>query len=771
MRNVCIPLRELVNMRHSISKLIFSLVLMLFALPMLAVSYSTTTSLVMVPSDQMSVGTPLTLTATVISKSAGPGFVMFCDTAKGSCDTSLVFGSERSNVAVLGTVSAVRISPTQLLATLKVHVGAGTHKIKAVFLSTAVNLQSESTPQELTAIPAPIYASTTSISASGSPGNYLVSGSVTAFGNLPLTGSVNVEDVPTGFIQASIALKPSAWSFTVPLLLSQEAFPLVLGAGDFNGDGIPDVVTASTTYIGSISIFIGKGDGTFKQPILYAVDANPYSMAVGDFDEDGNLDLIAVGGAASGAISVFVGNGDGTFRLKAHYTTPWTLTAVVVSDYNGDGHADIAITGVPTGAQGKVSIYLGNGDGTFQKRSDYGTQQTPSAIAIGDLNRDGKSDLVVAHNFASQLSIYLGNGDGTLQPPVDYQTSSNSYTNTIEIADFNADGALDLVTAFDSSHLAIFFGDGDGNFSRKTLYLAGGLVLGVAVNDFNADGAPDIAMVQGGNGRFGIMYGNYDGTFQAYKALTNTSNSGRFFPADFNGDGTPDLLASSYNPYLVLGQVTASFDMSAIELLGEGSHQIAGVHVDDALRTPNQSNVITLTGRLANTLSTLRSAQNPTSFGTPIHITASFSANRGVNPSGTAILMEGKQVVGSAVVENGSANFDVSGLSTGAHTLYVSYPGDSNYHNSSSPNLVQVVDRDAAVFAIRSSKNPAPFGMPFTLVATTSNAATGTVTFTEGQTVLGTGSLNGGVVKITVSNLVAGSHTISVVYSGDQNYK
>jgi hypothetical protein len=758
-------------MRHSICKLAFSLVLTLFASRMLAAPYPTTTSLTMVPSDNVPVRTPLTLTATVSSQSAGPGFVMFCDTAKGSCDTSLVVGSEISNIAVLGTVSAVRISPTQLSATLKVRVGGGAHKIMAVFLPTTFNAQSESAPQELMVTSEPVYPSITSISASGGPGDYTLSGSVTAFGNLPLTGEVKVEDVPGGFVQTSVALKPSEWSFTAPVLLSQEKFPLVLGTGDFNGDGISDVVTASTTYIGSISIFIGKGDGTFNQPILYSVDANPYSMAVGDFDEDGKLDLITVGGAASGAISVFVGNGDGTFRLKAHYTTPWTLTAVVAGDYDRDGHADIAITGVPTGVAGEVSIFIGNGDGTFQTRSDYATQQTPSAIVVGDLNRDGKSDLIIAYNFASQLSIYLGNGDGTLQSPVDYQTSNYNYTNTVGIADLNADGALDLVTAFDSSHLVIFFGDGDGNFPHKALYHTGGLVLGVAVSDLNADGTADIALVQGGNGRFAIMYGNDDGTFQSYKALLNATNSGKIISADFNGDGNFDLLASSYNPYLILGQVTASYDMSAISLLGEGSHQIAGVYADDTLRTPTQSNVITLTGSMADTLSTLRSAQNPTSFGTSIHITASFSANRGVNPLGTAILMEGKQAVGTAVIDNGSASFDVSGLSTGSHTLYVSYPGDNNYHNSTSPNLVQVVDRGSAVFTIRSSENPAPFGTPFTLVAATVHDATGTVTFTENQAVLGTGSLNGGVAKVTVSNLVAGSHTINVLYSGDQNYK
>jgi hypothetical protein len=608
----------------------------------------------------------------------------------------------------------------------------------------------------------------TTLSASGDAGNYTLTGTVTAFGNLPLAGGVNIEDVRGGFTQSSISLKPSRWTFTLPLFFSQMVRPIVVGAGDFNGDGYPDLVTASTTTADSISIFIGNGDGTFEQPIAYSVDANPYAIAVGDFDEDGKLDLVEIGGATSGSISIFTGNGDGTLQLKAHYTTPGGLTKIVIGDYDLDGHADFAIAGVSSHS-GVLSIFLGNGDGTFHSAFDYDTGDRPTWIAVGDVNGDGNSDLVVAHDISSQVSIYLGSGDGSFQPGVDYHTSSPSAS--VAIADVNGDGLLDMVTNFDPTHIAVVFGNGDGTFTRRATYSIDYPVLDIKLSDFDGDGIPDIAIARGGIGRFAVMHGNGDGTFQAYTTVSGQLLDVSLTIADFNGDGNSDIAAAGANPYVVLGQVTADYQMSSISLLGTGTRQIAGEYVGDSLRATSQSAPVALTGSAGETVISLSSSQSTVSFGVPFGIRASFTAARGINPSGSANLMEGKQVLGAVAVENGTAIFNISGLATGSHTLYAVYLGDDYYNNSQSPNLTQVVDRTSAALTVGSSQNPAPFGAAFTLVATTVQGATGTVTFTEGQTVLGTAPLNQGFARLTLSNLSAGSHAISATYSGDQNYK
>jgi len=156
--------------------------------------------------------------------------------------------------------------------------------------------------------------------------------------------------------------------------------------GDFNGDGILDLAVANSSCSapapGTISILLGRPDGTFQAPVVYAVGVTPLSVAVGDFNGDGKLDLAVanfncdfVPPCPSGSVSILLGNGDGTFQTHVDYGTGNQPNTVRVRDFNGDGKLDLAVVNYnclsgPC-SPGSVSILLGNGDGTFRTHVDY----------------------------------------------------------------------------------------------------------------------------------------------------------------------------------------------------------------------------------------------------------------------------------------------------------------------------------------------------------------------------------------------------------------
>jgi len=212
-------------------------------------------------------------------------------------------------------------------------------------------------------------------------------------------------------------------------------------AADFNGDGNLDLASTNAER-DIVSILLGNGDGTFQGHLDYATGSVPFPVAVGDLNGDGKLDLV-VGNSGANTFSVLLGNGDGTFQTHIDYPTISNPQSAVLADFNGDGKLDLAVFSEGAG----TSILLGNGDGTFQHFADYTTGcggGNDCTAAVGDLNGDGKLDLAVRLAPAA-VSVFLGNGDGTFQTPLSSATGSNP--NQVTIGDFNGDGKLDLVAA------------------------------------------------------------------------------------------------------------------------------------------------------------------------------------------------------------------------------------------------------------------------------------------------------------------------------------
>jgi hypothetical protein len=271
--------------------------------------------------------------------------------------------------------------------------------------------------------------------------------------------------------------------------------PHAVKAGDFNNDGQPDLVTAN--FDTTLTLLRGRTDG----PGAFALDWSPLTLgsnhtdvAVGHFDGDTNLDLVTPNYYGA-SLSVALGNGDGTFHAPGTpvLTVNSGPTCVVVEDFDGDDRADLAV-GYDSGFA--ISVLRGNGDGTFQPKTDITTWEIPWFLATGDFNFDGKPDLVAAHYDWRRISVMINrstNGTTLFDAPAMHEVAHDPYS--VAVGDFNGDNRLDIVSG-NSASLSVLAGLGDGTFTTATNYFMGGQY--VAVGDFNNDTMPDMAIDLGG---------------------------------------------------------------------------------------------------------------------------------------------------------------------------------------------------------------------------------------------------------------------------------
>ena len=238
-----------------------------------------------------------------------------------------------------------------------------------------------------------------------------------------------------------------------------------VAAADLNNDGKVDVVTADTCNTnctsGSVSVLLGNGDGTYQSAVSYSsggLDSN--AVVIGDVNGDGKPDLVVANNCSdnncnNGSVSILLGNGDGTFQSAVSYGSGGQdATSVAIADVNGDAKLDVVVTNNCTTnncTNGTVSVFLGNGDGTFQTAVVYNSGgQNATFVAVGDLNGDGKLDLAVTNQCLNNsncsngaVSVLSGNGDGTFNPAVSYSTTG-AYSTSVAIGDVNGDGHPDL---------------------------------------------------------------------------------------------------------------------------------------------------------------------------------------------------------------------------------------------------------------------------------------------------------------------------------------
>lgn len=286
--------------------------------------------------------------------------------------------------------------------------------------------------------------------------------------------------------------------------------PAAIATGDFNNDGNEDLAFGADpngppTHI---QLNLGNGDGTFRRGSRFGKAKNnyPLAMAVGDFNGDGNLDLISVE-AGSPTTFVYLGNGDGTFKHLVNYNHPGSYE-VLPADLNGDGKLDLAVL-----SSNGLYIQVGNGDGTFQKPRRLVSSFNlgcgfGQSLQVSDFNADGIADLAYCEQGATngKLWIMMGNGDGTFKKPFAVPIPSFIGAFSFATGDLNSDGKTDLIVNYPLSDTQdetdLYLGNGNGTFQSKKIVKLPGVFnaeLGIVTADLNSDGLLDFIFEQPGD--------------------------------------------------------------------------------------------------------------------------------------------------------------------------------------------------------------------------------------------------------------------------------
>jgi hypothetical protein len=628
----------------------------------------------------------VTLTATVTAGSSAvtTGRVNFCDAAATHC----------TDIHLLGTAQLTSAGT----AALKFVPGIGNHSYKAVFAgtvsSTTANTSSSSNASSLEVTGS--YPTTSTITQSGSTGNYSLTATVVGTGSqAALSGSVSFLDTSNANYAlgtAPLGTGIAALKFANPSNPATSSYPSAIAVGDFNGDGINDVVIA-TISTNSVQVFVGHGDGTFTAGVSVAVGNQPNYIAVGDFNGDGLPDL-AVSSTTDNAITILLGKGDGTFTIG---TPVGGNGPIVVADFNGDGIADMALTSNFTYQAG---VLLGNGDGTFRSAGTTPlVGPTVDSMTVADFNGDGIPDLATTTSLSTAVTVLLGNGDGTFVV-APRSSLAGPGPSSIAVADFNEDGQADLAVSNNGgSTITVLLGNGNGTFTTAASPSVSLFPGFVSVGDFNGDGIPDMAVPNTAVGTVAVLLGKGDGTFLPLVSTATGDQVVSMAVGDFNGDGISDLAVGNFTHSVVtvlLPQFTqtTTANVSGIALVGTGTHQVEASYSGDSNYGASVSSMVGLTAQPVATTLSLNANPSSITSGQQAALTATLSPYtvQGHSTDGEPVTFSnGGSTLGTVILASGVATLNVTSLPAGSDNITAAYGGDTNFSASQSSASTIVV--------------------------------------------------------------------------------
>ena len=323
------------------------------------------------------------------------------------------------------------------------------------------------------------------------------------------------------------------------------------------GMGALDLAVANRDG-GEVSVLLGQGNGSMGPPQSFPVGTTPFGIALGDLNGDGRLDVV-VANRGSGDVSVLLNQsaspGVVTFAAQARYGAGTTPTAVAIGDVDGDGRPELAVTDADGGVSVLFQPYAGGGafdPGVFYET----TGGRSSAVAVQDLDGDGRPDLAVANlgydmgmeGRGGNVDVLLNQGNGTFGQAVGYLAGQGPFA--LAIADIDEDRRVDIVVANQlSNDVHVLRNQGSGTFAMPRVYPTGLEPYAVAVGDLNDDQHLDLAVANAGynrtRGDVSVLLNRGQGTFVQAVSYPAGQRPAALAVADFNGDGRIDLAVAN----------------------------------------------------------------------------------------------------------------------------------------------------------------------------------------------------------------------------------
>ena len=344
------------------------------------------------------------------------------------------------------------------------------------------------------------------------------------------------------------------------------AWPLSVAVADLNGDGKPDLVSASWgSTRGALTVLTNDGSGGFGlNAVLWSGGSGPQTVTVADVNGNGKPDLITAN-TFENNVTAWTNNGHGVFGTDVTLSVANGPDYVTAADVNGDGQPDLISVNGAVNTPESLLILTNNGSGTFIFNATVNASLGFTAgnggagvyaLAAADINGDGKPDLIRANFNAFSLTVFTNNGNGIFSSNVTLNPWALQPRDVV-VADVNGDGKPDLVSTCSSQlgglprptgYVAVFTNNGAGSFGTNAAQIFGPPSVSLVAADMNGYGKPDLVTADVYDNLLWIWTNNGNGVFGSNATVSVAGAPTSIASADLNRDGKPDIICASHGP-------------------------------------------------------------------------------------------------------------------------------------------------------------------------------------------------------------------------------
>src|SRR6266576_1409632 len=646
---------------------------------------------------------------------------------------------------------------------------AGTHSITAIYGGDA-NFTGSTSPI-LTQTINQTASSSAVVTSSNNPSIIGTAVTFTASVTSPvtgtLTGTVTFQDgasaLGTGTLSGGTA------TFTTSGLTAGTHSITVIYGGDANFAGSTSPVLTQTVNKAASSTSVVSSNSPSNRGAAVTFTASVTSPVTGT-----PTGTVTFQDGASALGTGTLSGGTATFTTSALTAGTHSITAIYGGDANFTGSTSPILTQTIGKAASSTAVASSNNPSiigpavTLTPSGLTGGTHSITAVYSGDANFAGSTSpplVQTVNKTGDSTSVASSNNPSIFGSAVTFTATVTSSATSIPTGTVTfQDGAATLGTGMLSG----------GNATLATSALVGGV--------------HSITAVYGGDANFAnstspVLMQTVNKAASSTSVVSSNSASNRGAAVTFtatvtsSATGTPTGTVTFQDAATTLGTGTLSGGTATFTTsgLGTGAHSIAAIYGGDANFTGSTSPILTQTIGKAVSSTAVASSNNPSIIGTAVTLTATVTSPVTGTLTGTVTFQDGTSALGTGTLSGGAATFTTSGLTGGTHSITAVYSGDANFAGSTSPPLVQTVNKTGDSTSVASSNTPSIFGSAVTFTATVkpatgSGTPTGTVTLNDGATVLGTGMLSGGNATLATSALVGGVHSITAVYGGDANF-